>query len=69
MGLEGNFSKRFVLWTIYNVILISFLLEVLQFIKFPVINDMFLVAIAAASIKGVGGGLVFRTGVSGGGWI
>ena len=60
-------SKRFVLWTIYNVILISFLLEVLQFIKFPVINDMFLVAIAGGLIKGVGGGLVFRTGVSGGG--
>ena len=60
-------SKRFVAWTIYNVLLISFLLEALNFVQFPVVNDMFLVAIAGGSIKGVGGGLIFRTGVSGGG--
>lgn len=60
-------SKRFVAWTIYNVLLISFLLEALSFVKFPVVNDMFLVAIAGGIIKGVGGGLIFRTGVSGGG--
>ena len=60
-------SKRFVAWTIYNVLLISFLLEALNFVQFPVVNDMFLVAIAGGIIKGVGGGLIFRTGVSGGG--
>ncbi len=60
-------SKRFVMWTIYNVLLISFLLEALQFIRFPVVNDMFLVAVAGGLIKGLGGGLIFRTGVSGGG--
>jgi len=58
-------SKRFVAWTIYNVLLISFLLEALNFVQFPVVNDMFLVAIAGGIIKGVGGGLIFRTGVSG----
>lgn len=60
-------SKRFVAWTIYNVLLISFLLETLSFVQFPVVKDMFLVAIAGGIIKGVGGGLIFRTGVSGGG--
>ena len=60
-------SKRFVAWTIYNVLLISFLLEALKFIKFPMLNDMILVAIAGGIIKGIGGGLIFRTGVSGGG--
>lgn len=60
-------SKRFVAWTIYNVLLISFLLEALQFIKFPMLNDMFLVAIAGGIIKGIGGGLIFSAGVCGGG--
>ena len=60
-------SKRFVAWTIYNVLLISFLLEALKFIRFPMLNDMFLVAIAGGIIKGIGGGLIFRTGVSAGG--
>jgi len=60
-------SKRFVAWTIYNVLLISFLLETLSFVQFPIVNDMFLVAIAGGIIKGVGGGMVFRTGVSMGG--
>lgn len=60
-------SKRFVAWTIYNVLLISFLLEALSFVQFPIVKDMFLVAIAGGIIKGVGGGMVFRTGVSMGG--
>lgn len=60
-------SKRFVAWTIYNVLLISFLLEALNFVQFPIVNDMFLVAIAGGIIKGIGGGMVFRTGVSMGG--
>jgi len=60
-------SKRFVAWTIYNVLLISFLLEALSFVQFPIVNDMFLVAIAGGIIKGIGGGMVFRTGVSMGG--
>ncbi|MCE5201500.1 MAG: YitT family protein [Synergistaceae bacterium] len=60
-------SKRFVAWTIYNVLLISFLLEALSWIRFPHISDMFLVAIAGGIIKGIGLGMVFRTGACSGG--
>ena len=60
-------SKRFVLWTIYNVLLLSFLLEALKWVTFPHINDMFLVAIAGGIIKGIGLGMVFRTGACSGG--
>lgn len=60
-------SKRFVAWTIFNVVLISFYLEALRIFEFPPINDLFLVAIAGGVIKGIGGGMVFRTGASMGG--
>lgn len=60
-------SKRFVGWTIFNVALISFYLHVLSMVNFPLINDLFLVAIAGGVIKGVGAGMVFRTGASMGG--
>ncbi len=59
--------KRFVKWTIYNVLLISFLLEALSWVQFPHINDMFLVAIAGGILKGTGSGMIFRTGTCGGG--
>lgn len=68
LGWGGReLSKRFVAWTIYNVLLISFLLETLSLVHFPVVKDMFLVAIAGGMIKGVGSGLIFRTGASAGG--
>jgi len=60
-------SKRFICWTVFNVLLISFFLQALSFVKFPVIHDMFLVAIAGGVIKGLGSGMVFRTGASMGG--
>lgn len=60
-------SKRFVAWTIFNVVIISFYLQALSWIEFPLINDMFLVAIAGGVLKGVGGGMVFRRGASMGG--
>ncbi|MDL2298854.1 YitT family protein [Synergistaceae bacterium OttesenSCG-928-D05] len=60
-------SKRFVGWTIYNVLLISFFLQALDAVPYPMIQDMFLVAIAGGVIKGIGAGLVFRTGTSMGG--
>lgn len=60
-------SKRFVAWTIFNVGIISFFLQALNWIEFPRINDMFLVAIAGGVLKGLGGGMVFRTGASMGG--
>lgn len=60
-------SKRFVAWTIFNVGIIAFYLYVLDGMPFPLINDMFLVAIAGGVLKGIGGGMVFRTGASMGG--
>lgn len=60
-------SKRFVGWTIFNVLLVSVFLQILSGARFPVIHDMFLVAIAGGVIKGLGGGMVFRTGASMGG--
>ena len=61
-------SKRFVAWTIYSVMLIAFLLELLPHIlQFPRISDMVLVAIAGGIVKGIGGGMIFRTGTSAGG--
>ena len=59
--------NAFVTWTVYNVLLISFLLEALSWIQLPQISDMFLVAIAGGIIKGVGLGMVFRTGTCSGG--
>lgn len=60
-------SKRFVSWTIFNVGIIAFYLQALSGVNFPEINDMFLVAIAGGVLKGIGGGMVFRTGASMGG--
>ncbi len=60
-------SKRFIAWTIYNTLLMSFMLGVLSDIDVPYITDTFLVAVAGGLIKGVGLGMVFRTGGSSGG--
>jgi len=60
-------SKRFVAWTIYNVLLISLFLQMLDGFTYPILQDMFLVAIAGGVIKGIGCGMVFRTGASMGG--
>ena len=60
-------SKRFVAWSIYNILLLSFFLEALNDVPFPVINDMFLVAIAGGIIKGIGVGMIFKTGTTAGG--
>lgn len=60
-------SKRFVFWTTYSVIIFSVMLQGLEMVTFPRITDMFLVAVAAGIVKGIGGGMVFRTGASSGG--
>lgn len=60
-------SKRFVAWTIFNVVIIALYLQILDGMPFPLVHDMFLVAIAGGVLKGVGGGMVFRTGASMGG--
>ncbi|HOJ82858.1 MAG TPA: YitT family protein [Acetomicrobium flavidum] len=60
-------SPRFVVLTIYGVSLFSLLLKVLEFIPAPSLNDLFMIAVFAGVIKGIGGGLVFRSGASLGG--
>jgi len=60
-------SPRFVILTIYGVSLFSLLLKVLEFIPAPSLNDLFMIAVFAGVIKGIGGGLVFRSGASLGG--
>lgn len=60
-------SRRFVGWSIFNVAIIAVYLEALSAVKFPFIHDLFLVAIAGGVLKGIGAGMVFRTGVSMGG--
>lgn len=60
-------SRRFVGWSIFNVAIIAFYLQALSAISFPLINDLFLVAIAGGVLKGIGAGMVFRTGASMGG--
>jgi len=60
-------SPRFVVLTIYGVSLFSWLLKVLESIPAPSLNDLFMIAVFAGVIKGIGGGLVFRSGASLGG--
>ena len=57
-------SKRFIAWTIYNTVLLSLTLQVLSNIDVPYVTDTFLVAVAGGLIKGVGLGMLFRTGGS-----
>ena len=60
-------SRRFVLWTIYNIFLVTLFLQLMSGLQLPYINDMFLVSVAGGIVKGLGIGIVFRTGTSGGG--
>lgn len=59
--------KRFLIWTIYNTVLLSFFLELLDVVQIPMIKDMFLVSVAGGLIKGIGIGMMFRCGTSSGG--
>ena len=59
--------KRFIYWTMINVVLMSLMLEAMSYIKFPYIDDMFLVSVTGGVIKGIGIGLLFKEGISGGG--
>lgn len=65
-GLK-ELSRRFVVWTIYSVFLLSVLLKVLEGIPSPDLDERLLVAILAGVVKGLGGGLVLRSGSSLGG--
>ncbi|MGC9490149.1 MAG: YitT family protein [Thermovirgaceae bacterium] len=65
-GLK-ELSTRFVVWTIYSIILLSILLKVFEGIPSPGLDERLLVAILAGVVKGLGGGLVLRAGGSLGG--
>ena len=60
-------SKRFICWTAINVAMMSLMLQGMQYVTFPYIDDMFLVAVTGGVIKGVGIGLLFKEGISSGG--
>ncbi len=60
-------SPRFAIWTIYNVVLFTVLLKVFEFIPVPALEDRFMIAVIAGVMKGIGSGLIFSYGVSGGG--
>lgn len=64
-GRELN--RRFIVYSLYNVFALSFFLGCLDTFTFPVINDMFLVSVAGGIVKGLGLGIMFRTGSSSGG--
>ena len=60
-------SPRFVLWTTYSVFLLTFFLKVFEFLPCPPLDDRFMIAMIAGFLKGIGGGLIYRHGVSSGG--
>lgn len=61
-------SPRLVMWTIFNVALITIAMRFLNGASFfPQIEDRLLVAMIGGAIKGLGGGMVLRSGASMGG--
>lgn len=60
-------SPRFIGWTIYGVLLLTILLKLFEGIPYPHLDERLLVAILAGVVKGLGGGLVLRSGSSLGG--
>ena len=61
-------SPRLVMWTVFNVALITIALKFLVGVTLvPTMNEPLLVAMIGGAIKGFGGGLVFRNGASMGG--
>lgn len=60
-------SPRFVIWTLFSIILFSFLIKVFEFIPFLNLNDKFMAAVVSGVIKGFGAGLILRMGASTGG--
>lgn len=60
-------SVRFVGWTVYAVVFLTALLKLFEGIPYPHLDELLLVAILAGVVKGLGGGLVLRSGSSLGG--
>lgn len=58
---------RFIGWTVYAVVLLTVLLKLFDGIPYPNLDERLLVAILAGVVKGLGGGLVLRSGSSLGG--
>jgi len=65
-GLK-ELPKRFIIWTVYSVSLLTVLLKLMENIPHPDLKELLLVAILAGVVKGLGGGLVIRSGSSLGG--
>lgn len=60
-------SPRFVVWTMWAVLLFSALLKGFEYFPVPVIGDRFMAAVLSGVIRGLGAGLIFRVGGSTGG--
>jgi len=60
-------SPRFALWTTYNVIIFTLLLRAFQLLPSLPIHDKFMVAVISGVLKGIGSGLIYSYGISGGG--
>lgn len=62
-----SLDKRFFVWSIINVFLLSFAIEFWQTIPFPMVSDIMLVSIVGGVLKGVGIAALYLGGVSAGG--
>lgn len=60
-------SPRFVMWTMWAVLLFSVLLKAFEYVPVPVIGDKFMAAVVSGVVRGLGAGLIFRVGGSTGG--
>lgn len=58
---------RVILWTVFSVVLLTILMQVLRDMPFVHTDDRLLIALFGGAIKGFGGGLVLRCGASLGG--
>jgi len=60
-------SRRFVIWSLFTVVLFTVLLGILETMPVPNIDDRFMAAVIAGVLKGLGAGLIYSHGVSTGG--
>lgn len=60
-------SPRFALWTVYNTVLTSLALPLLETVRYPLMRDPILAALFGGVIGGLGMGIMFREGGSSGG--
>ncbi len=60
-------SPRFVVWTMWAVLLFSTLLKTFEYFPVPAIGDRFMAAVLSGVVRGLGAGLIFRVGGSTGG--